>query len=246
MTPERTKQALTAAVGNVANFSVATQAEAEAGIASDRYMTPERTKQAIAALAATSGSSGPMRMWEYYSPTAEDATHRLGTGWINGGSTGLALLAGFGASQTEGFIPGFQFSSGSTQLTNLTLVLPPDYAGGTVKLEVPWAHAGAPGGCSGATYNFSVKAGRFPETSASLANGVSGATFDPAVPITMTTESPSVPAKPYTTSVTFTPTGWTANTQVLLQFQRTNPDGVGCTLVFRGVNVGLRRNLTDN
>jgi len=47
MTPERTKQAVTAVVGNVSNFGVATQAEAEAGTAADKYMTPKRTKQAI-------------------------------------------------------------------------------------------------------------------------------------------------------------------------------------------------------
>lgn len=39
-------------LGNVQNYGVATQAEAEAGTASNKYMTPERTSQAINALQA--------------------------------------------------------------------------------------------------------------------------------------------------------------------------------------------------
>jgi hypothetical protein len=35
------------ALGSVENYSVASQAEAEAGTASDKYMTPQRVKQAI-------------------------------------------------------------------------------------------------------------------------------------------------------------------------------------------------------
>ncbi|MEC1178552.1 phage tail protein [Metasolibacillus meyeri] len=74
MTPLRTKQAIDkgttshandknnphavtkvqVGLGSVENYSIATQAEAEAGTAVDKYMTPQRTKQAIDKLAANS------------------------------------------------------------------------------------------------------------------------------------------------------------------------------------------------
>ena len=38
-------------LANVSNYATASQVEAEAGAASDKYMTPQRTKQAILALA---------------------------------------------------------------------------------------------------------------------------------------------------------------------------------------------------
>jgi hypothetical protein len=36
-----------AGLGNVENYTIASQAEAEAGTANDKYMTPLRTKQSI-------------------------------------------------------------------------------------------------------------------------------------------------------------------------------------------------------
>lgn len=79
MTPLRVAQAITAQVGqsllnhlnatnphnvtaaqvglgNVSNYTIASQAEAEAGTAADRYMTPARTAQAIAAQIGTIGA----------------------------------------------------------------------------------------------------------------------------------------------------------------------------------------------
>lgn len=63
MTPQRTKQAIDehanrtdnphgvtkeqVGLGNVQNFGIATQAEAEAGTSNSKYMTPQRTRQAI-------------------------------------------------------------------------------------------------------------------------------------------------------------------------------------------------------
>lgn len=45
-------------LGNVQNYGIATQAEAEAGTATNKYMTPERTKQAIDALQAVKSVNG--------------------------------------------------------------------------------------------------------------------------------------------------------------------------------------------
>src|SRR5690606_4114514 len=45
-------------LGNVENYPVASQQEAEAGTASNRYMTPQRTAQAIAALAPVKSVAG--------------------------------------------------------------------------------------------------------------------------------------------------------------------------------------------
>jgi len=44
-------------LGSVANYAIASQAEAEAGSANDKYMTPLRAAQAIAALAAGGGAA---------------------------------------------------------------------------------------------------------------------------------------------------------------------------------------------
>lgn len=45
-------------LGNVSNYGLATQAEAEAGTSSSKYMTPQRTSQAIAALQAVKSVAG--------------------------------------------------------------------------------------------------------------------------------------------------------------------------------------------
>lgn len=45
-------------LGSVENYGIATQAEAEAGTSSAKYMTPERVKQAIAALQAVKSVAG--------------------------------------------------------------------------------------------------------------------------------------------------------------------------------------------
>ena len=45
-------------LGSVANYDIATQAEAEAGTSSSKYMTPQRTSQAINALQAVKSVSG--------------------------------------------------------------------------------------------------------------------------------------------------------------------------------------------
>jgi len=45
-------------LGNVANYSIATQAEAEAGTSNSKYMTPQRTSQAINALQAVKSVAG--------------------------------------------------------------------------------------------------------------------------------------------------------------------------------------------
>ncbi|HOP80066.1 MAG TPA: hypothetical protein PLZ21_05805, partial [Armatimonadota bacterium] len=45
-------------LGNVANYDIATQAEAEAGTSNSKYMTPQRTRQAIDALQAVKSVAG--------------------------------------------------------------------------------------------------------------------------------------------------------------------------------------------
>src|SRR5690606_24895118 len=45
-------------LGNVQNYGISTQAEAEAGTANNKYMTPLRTAQAIAALAPVKSVAG--------------------------------------------------------------------------------------------------------------------------------------------------------------------------------------------
>lgn len=45
-------------LGSVLNYGIATQAEAEAGTATNKYLTPERVKQAIAALQAVKSVAG--------------------------------------------------------------------------------------------------------------------------------------------------------------------------------------------
>ena len=45
-------------LGSVSNYGIATQAEAEAGTSSSKYMTPQRTKQAIDALQAVKSVAG--------------------------------------------------------------------------------------------------------------------------------------------------------------------------------------------
>lgn len=45
-------------LGSVANYGIATQAEAEAGTSSSKYMTPQRTSEAIAALQAVKSVAG--------------------------------------------------------------------------------------------------------------------------------------------------------------------------------------------
>ena len=72
MTPQRTKQAISAAVGNVLNFGLATQAEAEAGTAADKYMTPQRTKQAISAAVGNVSNFGLATQAEAEAGTAAD------------------------------------------------------------------------------------------------------------------------------------------------------------------------------
>lgn len=86
MTPQRTAQAIAAlapvksvagktgivtlakgdvGLANVENYGVATQGEAEAGAAGNKYMTPERTAQAIAALAPGGSGSGKVAQVVY-------------------------------------------------------------------------------------------------------------------------------------------------------------------------------------
>ncbi|MDO7787506.1 tail fiber protein [Desulforamulus aquiferis] len=48
-------------LGNVENYSIATQAESEAGTVTNKYMTPQRTKQAIAAQTANLGGGDMLK-----------------------------------------------------------------------------------------------------------------------------------------------------------------------------------------
>jgi hypothetical protein len=59
-------------LGNVANFAPASQAEAEAGIAGDRYMTPERTSQAIAVRVGNAANLVPASQAEAEAGIAAD------------------------------------------------------------------------------------------------------------------------------------------------------------------------------
>jgi hypothetical protein len=84
-------------LANVSNFGTASQAEAEAGSAADKYMTPERTKQAILALAPhgaalTDGVKGEITV----------AGDVWTVGSLPSSRVGLANVSNFGtASQAE-------------------------------------------------------------------------------------------------------------------------------------------------
>lgn len=65
-------------LGNVANYVVATQAEAEAGTAADKYMTPLRVKQAIDKLSAARPGTGQYSVVEGQSTATGDFSHAEG------------------------------------------------------------------------------------------------------------------------------------------------------------------------
>lgn len=80
------------ALGNVQNFGIATQAEAETGTAADKYMTPVRTKQAIDANLVTISQSIEQvetnfttHLDDFESLESQTNSHiNLGTGSVNG------------------------------------------------------------------------------------------------------------------------------------------------------------------
>lgn len=77
-------------LGSVQNYGIASQAEAEAGSATNKYMTPQRVAQAIAALASGAGLVLRTTISTVFGTAARFvANHTSGTGTFN--DTGLVL-----------------------------------------------------------------------------------------------------------------------------------------------------------
>src|SRR5690606_21784694 len=80
-------------LGNVENFPVATQAEAEVGTATNRYMTPERTAQAISVLASGKRSATLIVAASNSSQASKDGADFVCTGTDDQNTINAAIAA---------------------------------------------------------------------------------------------------------------------------------------------------------
>lgn len=85
-------------LGSVENYGIATQEEAEAGTASNKYMTPERTKQAITSdggvtKRATTAPSSPVQGQLWYDTSEDKLKSYDGSAWNEVGGGGLDVSA---------------------------------------------------------------------------------------------------------------------------------------------------------
>ena len=108
---------------------IASQAEAEAGTATDKLMTPERTSQAITALAPASGL-GQGQTWQnmtssrstgttYTNNTGKPIALNIETTYIGGGRVGIsATIDGYTFEFANAIFP----SGGSLNTTGTTIV----------------------------------------------------------------------------------------------------------------------------
>lgn len=81
-------------LGNVANYGIASQAEAEAGTANNKYMTPLRVAQAIAVLGGSGGSGSPTYPGSLTLPTIDAGRVGCGSYSATGATVGTPLSVG--------------------------------------------------------------------------------------------------------------------------------------------------------
>lgn len=79
-------------LGNVENYGVASQTEAEAGLVSNKYMTPERTKQAIDSIVGSGGSGGITYLVDQDINSAVTAVDVTGLNLVSGKTYYMELL----------------------------------------------------------------------------------------------------------------------------------------------------------
>lgn len=90
-----------AGLANVENYAVASQAQAEAGTANDKYMTPLRTAEAIAALGGGGGGSlDGLSDVTITSPASGETLSYNGSAWVNTSASGLTYTSGADSNTT--------------------------------------------------------------------------------------------------------------------------------------------------